>query len=527
MGMKSFRDAYPQYDSVPDEVLIKRLSDQPDIMYKHFYSGMDRSEFDRKFAAKKTGVNPAKAEKVAVEEPFFDPTIDRAAFLPMGYPKDREKAKKEGATTQFATPGVIKNITEAMTVPGRALGFGKPISDNEITNMALSLGLPLMRSVGSATSRLKPARMTRSRVRKAPTTQQVKDEAQKIYRAIDNSGLTLTEKSVYDLFLKLDNVLTRGNVNKLIEKKTLGTLRNIKKDYSGKKLKIKEIQNIRELIKKVKNDTNPTTSGKDKFLSGKLLTEINKHLSGLTKKDVVRGDPSKITPKLKEADKLWSQYKKSERIDLAQKDALNFDNPQSAIRSSMRKELSKNIKNNNTLYSPNETAALEKIVLGSTPAKIARGVSKLAPAWSVNQLSLGGIGAYGGYTTGIGVPLTIAAIQGAGTIAKPVARSLTNKAVREARATMASGNRDATMQAMGRPGTATTRGAMGQALQMPSNQPILQQDDPRAANRMARQLSSGIATDMPPGSIIEPPKNLGELKERNLAEYLKMLLEGA
>ena len=290
----------------------------------------------------KTENNTETEEKVAGEEPFFDPTIDRSAFLPIGYPKNREKAEREGATTQFATPGVIKNIMEATTVPGRALGFGEPISDNEITNMALSWGAPLMRSVGSATSRLTPAMMTRSRVRKAPTTQQVKDEAQKIYRAIDNSGLILKEKNVYDLFLKLDNVLTRSNVNKRIETKTIATLRDLKKDYSGKKLKIKEIQNIRELIKKVKNDTSTTTSAKDKLLSGKLLTEINKHLSGLTKKDVVRGDPSKITPKLKEADKLWSQYKKSERIDLAQKDALNFDNPQSAIRSSMRKELSKN-----------------------------------------------------------------------------------------------------------------------------------------------------------------------------------------
>lgn len=252
---------------------------------------------------------------------------------------------------------------------------------------------------------------------KAPLVKDLKGQASKIYKEVESSKITISPQEFKGMVDGLSTRLQAAGFHPKMHPKSAGAFEAIN-DFVGKTITMQDMGVIRRFAKGAKNNIEP-----DEARIGRVILE---HID-----DTMRQLPG-ISEKLTSADKLWSMAKKTELLDKAvgaAKDAASgFEN---GLRIEFRKLLKK-AREGKLQLSPQETAAMQKVVDGSIPANILKGIGKLGPApGGAGNALLAVLAGTGGYA--LGGPAGMAGVMATGYGSRLGAQALTKGAAERAR----------------------------------------------------------------------------------------------
>lgn len=317
--------------------------------------------------------------------------------------------------------GVAKNF---VTLPGDAY-YGKvnlntPEGQKRVTDMA-SVLTPMGAASRVRGSVFAPKSAYKETTGATPTTQELKTQGSKIYKEVENNGATLSRNAFKSMVSDLASNMKAKGYHPKLHPKALSAFDAIS-EYAGKTLTTQDMSIVRRFAKSAKNSMDP-----DESRIGKII------LSSVD--DAMRKMPE-IGGKLKKADKLWSQSKKSQlfddAFDAASKTASGLEN---GLRIEFRKLLKDNRKGKLAL-SESEKKAMEKVVEGSMPANWLKGLGKLGPApGNAGNALLATLAATGGYA--LGGPILTGAIIAGGFGARKAGEALTKNAAKKAQGVVA------------------------------------------------------------------------------------------
>lgn len=371
--------------------------------------GTQEEKAPRKYASKILGGDP----DIAPEQQGFsgrlplDPNIaQRGQILPLG-------RTQEGGL-ELAIPQIGIDIAESAMMPGRA-AQGEPTSMKDWTEFALDFAIPALRGPAGTKMRMKAGKAI------TPSAQELKGQAGKIYDEIETSGIKVRPEGFRAMFEDLTMRIKDRGFHPKMHPKAAGAMEAIG-DYVGKTLNMQDMGIVRRLAKSAKNSIDPDEARIGREILGHIDTSM-RQLPG-------------VGEKYARADKLWSMGKKSELLDkavlAAKATASGFEN---GLRIEFRKLLKKS-REGRLQLSPQETSAMQKVVDGSVPTNLMKGLGKLGPApGGAGNALLAVIAGSGGYALG-GLP-GAAAVVGGGYGARRGAQALTGRAAERARGVVA------------------------------------------------------------------------------------------
>jgi hypothetical protein len=320
--------------------------------------------------------------------------------------------------------GVVGAVKRAVTLPGDVytgeIDPRSPEGQRRATEAAaimtpMGAASRVPGSVFAAKSAYKAA------TTKAPSVKDLKGQAGKIYDEIETSGIKIKPGAFRGMVRDLGVRLKSAGFHPKMHPKAAGAVEAIS-DFVGKPLTMKDMGIVRRLAKSAKNSIDPDEA--------RIGREILAHID-----DNMRQIPG-ISEKFTAADKLWSMAKKSELLDkavtAAKETASGFEN---GLRIEFRKLLKKAHAGKLQL-SPQEMMAMQKVVEGSVPANILKGLGKLGPApGGAGNALLAVLAGSGGYA--LGGPLGMVAVIGGGYASRLGAQALTKGAAEKARGIVA------------------------------------------------------------------------------------------
>jgi hypothetical protein len=346
--------------------------------------------------------------------------------LPGRYPID-DKGRQIGGPELDLDSGLIGFGKRALSLPGEVQrGEINPASPEGMrrTTEAAMLMTP-MGAAGRVRGALVPKGKFKTTTTKPEmlTAKELKGQANEIYTAVENLPIEVRPEVFSSMLGDLSVILRKAGYAPGMHDKSKGALGEITK-YSGRTLTMQDMMIVRRLAKGAKSSIDPD----DARIGGHMLRHIDANM---------RRVPG-VEGKLVQADKLWSMAKKSELLDnaveAAKRTASGFEN---GLRIEFRKLL-KEARKGKLQLSAEETAAMQKVVDGSIPANVLKGLGKLGPApGGAGNALLAVIASSGAAILG-GWPAA-AAVAGGGYGSRLGAQAITKGAAERARAIVAGG----------------------------------------------------------------------------------------
>jgi hypothetical protein len=333
----------------------------------------------------------------------------------------------EGDVSFDPNVGVVGAIKRAFMAPGEALkGELDPWSKEGMARAmeAATVMTPMGaagRVPGSVFSKglftRKPRASYKDVKPNQPLVKDLKSQAGKIYKEVETSGITIKPEAFSGMVQGLETRLKKAGFHPKMHPNSAGAVEAIG-DFVGNTLTMQDMGIVRRLAKSAKNSIVP----EDARIGREILNHIDENM---------RQIPG-VSEKFAKADKLWSMAKKTELLDkavaAAKETASGFEN---GLRIEFRKLLKK-ARDGKLQLSPQETAAMEKVVKGSVPANVLKGLGKLGPApGSAGNALLASLAATGGYA--LGGPVAAGAVIGSGYASRLGAQALTKGAAQRAR----------------------------------------------------------------------------------------------
>lgn len=336
------------------------------------------------------------------------------------------------ALRQLATqagPGVARNVlTEAGRAPVVQAGAAVPAAAavqavDELTDEDAILQDPYVKGavgvlaglVGGATT----AKATRTGQVKAPTLDQMRNQAKAKYRSIDQSGVQFNPNAYVTWLAGVRNRLTGFDPEQ--HKAVDLEIRNLEKSANNA-LTISELDAARSNIKKrLGKSTDPNL----RRLGSELASELDDFVLSAPQSAIIAGNYPQAQAALKEARRMYAAVSKSENMEeLVRRAKLSGRPLDDAIRTEFR-NLARN-ERRMRMYTPEERQFIEEVVQGG---KLASALTSVSEALKVRS-TLGG-GLYAGSALGVFAPqvtLPMALAAGVGVGATRVgARSLANR----------------------------------------------------------------------------------------------------
>lgn len=253
----------------------------------------------------------------------------------------------------------------------------------------------------------------------APTLDNLKQQAGRLYKKADNIGLVITKNSADSAVADLNATLTSAGFRPRMHPKVSVALDEIAQDAAKGDLTLQQLQQLRRVAQAAGKSAEPD----EQRLGGILVGKIDAYMENLKPGDVVSGDAEQASAVLKQARNLWSRYRKGEVIEnlleRAEISAPNFSGSgaENAIRTEFR-ALAKNAKKMR-MFTEEEQAAIKKVAKGGPLGNTLRMLGKFAPTGIVSTALSGGTGA------AIGGPLGAVALPVAGLAARQGATAVT------------------------------------------------------------------------------------------------------
>ena len=328
---------------------------------------------------------------------------------------------ESGEVSFDSNAGIVGAVKRAWTTPGDVLTGKLDMQSEEGSKRMLEAAM-LASPMGAASrvsgSVFAPKSAYKAVKSEGPSVKDLKGQAGKIYDEVETSGIEIRPEAFSGMVQGLEMRLQSAGFHPKMHPKAAGALEAIS-DFAGKAaLTMQDMGIVRRLAKSAKNSIDPDEA--------RIGREILKHID-----DNMRQLPG-VSEKLSKADKLWSMAKKTELIDkavgAAKETASGFEN---GLRIEFRKLLKK-AREGKLQLSPQEEAAMRKVVEGSVPANVLKGIGKLGPApGGAGNALLAVLAGSGGYA--LGGPAGMAGVMGTGYGARLGAQALTKSAAGKAR----------------------------------------------------------------------------------------------
>jgi hypothetical protein len=252
----------------------------------------------------------------------------------------------------------------------------------------------------------------------APTIEVLKDNARGVYKEIDNLGAVVNSSRVDGLIRDLGTTVKSEGFNRRIHPKVSAALDEIS-SAAGTDQKVTDLDTLRKVARSASASIEPDEAR----LGGIMVGKIDDFMDNLDDSALVGGQSEGVGEKYRHARQLWRRAKKAEDIDFifdkAKNQASGFEN---GLRTQFRALL--NNKNKIKNYSPEERAAMQKVVRGGGIENTAKALGKFgftegqASGMLLGSLGVAGGAAIGGSAGAVAVPLV-------GQLSKNLAQKLT------------------------------------------------------------------------------------------------------
>lgn len=485
MNISEIRKQYPQYSDVSDKELA-------DGLHKKHYSDMDKADFYQKI-----GFQPSergRADQVftqGVTFGFGDELGGLGAVLGGKlagsdksvkdlYTRGRDSVREDikafsernpntalalelggglmsggaGATKTFGSQ-VVKNLakhapktTKLATTSatgataGGTYGFGtgEGLDDSiEKAKTGATVGAiaaPVAsKLIDGAVNSFARRNINKSIDSAIPTTAQIKQKANNLYKEADNLGIVVSDDSFNQLSKKIAEKAKNQGFHSKIHPKVSAALDEFAE--SGKPLTLKELEQKRRVLKSAAS----SNESDERRLASELIDEIDGYMDNLNQSQVISGNAEKAGNVLKGARANWQKTRKSEMIEEAIEKAKNqasgFEN---GLRIQFRQIL--NNKKKTRGFSEEELNALRTIVRGKPTENVLRVLGKMAPNEGAATNWLGMITGMGGGHV-IGGPVGMVAAPMVGMAARNTAQKITRNNVDDLHKLVRGGNREA------------------------------------------------------------------------------------
>jgi len=257
-------------------------------------------------------------------------------------------------------------------------------------------------------------RVQKAIVESAPDIDQLKDVSRKVYKELDDSGVTLRKKPFAGMVNKIESAVRKSGFDEDITPKTAKVLKRLKNEV-GATPNLTEIDNLRKLAQSAASALEPA----DARLGNIVIDNIDSFLDEVSPL-AFQGAGVKVAeigPKFKVARGLWGRARRSELIsesfEKAKNQASGFEN---GIVVQFRSIL--NNKKKSRFFKPKEINAMQDVVRGTTATNIAKLIGRLGFSEGHATNVLGGL---------VGASVGGAVFGAPGAIAVPVLGQLSRK----------------------------------------------------------------------------------------------------
>lgn len=266
----------------------------------------------------------------------------------------------------------------------------------------------------------------------APDIDTLKTSARKIYKQVDDLGVTVKQVPLSRLSDSISATIKREGFNARIHPKVSAALDEIA-ELTQESMSVSEIDTMRKVARSAARSIDP-----DEARLGSMMVEkIDNFLDAVPRSAITGEQADKVSPLLKEARGFWGRAKKSEILEDAFERA---HNQASGFENGLRTQFRSILNNKKKLrgFSQEEIRAMQQVVRGGKAENVAKALGKFgftegqATSMLLGSLGVAGGVAVGGATGGVAIPLL-------GQAAKKAASTLTNQNASLAQAITKSG----------------------------------------------------------------------------------------
>lgn len=348
--------------------------------------GTTVSKAKRKYADRVLGGSKV-TDQPNQDESLLDPNIvERASFLPFG--------KTKAGETVFALPGigvgVVGDVLKAIGLPGRAWR-GEPISEADITQSALTVGVPALRGLGGTAIKKVPGKITRRQVKEAPTMEQLKTQGSALFERAKGASAIVSPDSFQNILVKVEKDIFADAFDPGLHPKVAAAMNALGKRL-GKDMDMQELMITRRLAKNAADSIDPDEAR----IGNGMVDNIDEYVEGLGDDDLISGAMEGAASNLREARKLWAKMRKREMIDDIFEKA---ENQASGLENGVRIQLRSLLNNKRKLrgFTPDEISLMKDVVRGNIVTNSLKLIGKLGPGVGQQKNLVGlAIGAGGG-----------------------------------------------------------------------------------------------------------------------------------
>lgn len=226
---------------------------------------------------------------------------------------------------------------------------------------------------------------------KPPSIDELKAAKDAAYKKAEDTGVVVSRGAINRLKVELVNDLKKEGLNKKLHPKTAAALEEITNTKG--QLSLSQIETLR----KIANDAKGAIEPGDARLGAKIVEKIDDFEANLAEADVVSGNAAAGTA-FKEARALNTRLAKARTIQKLFDDAelaVGANYTAAGMDTALRQQFRSLAKNDRKMksFTPEEQAAIRKVVMGGPVQNVLRNLGKFAPSGVVS--SLAGIGAFG------------------------------------------------------------------------------------------------------------------------------------
>jgi len=355
----------------------------------------------------------------------FDPNIvGRDPFTPFGTTKQGD--------VEIAWPQVAVDMYKSAMLPGRALA-GEQIDPVEITDMALNVGIPALRTVGQTGVKGIPKALTKKQISQAPSSEDLGKQAGELFKKTKGAAKSSADSYV-DLLSKIERDLFEEGFDPDVHPKVASVFNAISKRL-GKEMGGQDVMTVRRIVQNAAGSVVPD----ERRLGMRMMNKIDDWFDGID---------DTASAAAQEARKIWSKAKKVETIDKIFNDATLAA---SGFENGLRQGFRSLLKNDKKMrgFTKIEKDAMKEVVEGKLTSNIMKKLGKIGPGVGQQSNMLGsGLASAGAYSA-FG-PLGMAGVQATGYGAQRLGGKATRMAADKARALAAGVRPEMTQQTYGK-----------------------------------------------------------------------------
>lgn len=327
------------------------------------------------------------------------------------------------AATETAGAGTLRQLgatTAKQDIVGAAAaGAGQEVGREAAGETGALVG-GVLAPIALAAVPLNAARNVASNLLKksAPNVERLKETASAIYKSLDDSGVSVSEKSFGGLVDDIASTLKREGVDIDLTPKATAIVNRLKSEKGAAKT-LTELDTLRKVARGAAESIDKSESR----LGVIAVNKIDEFLDGIGSEITAGKEAGQA---FRSARDLWQRARKTELLDQA---LVNAENQASGFENGIRTQFRQILKRIDTGkqkgFTSEEREAIKKVVQGTKAGNIARFLGKFGVLDGVTSRSLttlGGVGVTGAVT---GNPIAAAAVPLVGQVSGALAQRMT------------------------------------------------------------------------------------------------------